>query len=169
MFRKSMIVIAFTVMLAACGSQNPGDAGKSNGTATTAATVADTMPTDHVAANGYLPLPGGLEPFTTAYHIRSDRFRTNRRGAVRRQVIYEFTTSDMASALAEVESAMQVAGYSAKSQVEGKKGSFTIPFSKKGAPKLRVKFIPDVGKKPANPEAKFLVAVDWQVKGAPKK
>lgn len=170
MLRKSMIVVTLATALAACGSQGPGDAGNSDVTAATKGAVAEAAPAaDRVVTSGYLPLPGRLELFTTAYHIRSDRFRTNRHGAVRRLVIYEFTTGDMASVLAEVESAMQAAGYSAKTQVEGKGGSFTIPFSKKGTPRLRVKFVSDVGQKPANPDAKFLVAVDWQVKAAPKK
>ena len=169
MFRKSMIVIVLAAVLAACGQQSTGDPGNSDAASAGKAAVADAAPAaDRVAASGYLPLPGGLQPFTTAYHIRSDRFRTNRHGAVRRRVVYEFMTGGMASVLAEVESAMQKSGYAAKAQVEGKGGVFTIPFSKKGTPRLRVQFIPDVGSKPANPDAKFLVVVDWQVKAAPR-
>ena len=170
MFRKSMIVVGLATMLAACGPQSPGDTGNRDAASARKVAAADAVrAADCVAASGYLPLPGGLQPFTTAYHIRSDRFRTNRHGAVRRRVVYEFMAGDMASVLAEVESAMQKSGYAAKAQVEGKGGVFTIPFSKKRSPRLRVQFISDVGAEPANPDAKFLVVVDWQVKAAPKK
>lgn len=116
---------------------------------------------------GYLPLPAQMA-LEGKYHLRSDRIFVNKKGATRRRVIFEMMDADMDASVRRVERMMLAGEYVGTAHVKGKKDTLTIPFRKANNPTIRVKFNPSVGKKPANPDAKHLVAIEWQVKAAEK-
>lgn len=154
---RNILVLGVVMVLSACGGKEP-----------TAVPVADsTAPVVAADVGGYRPLPGGVE-LGLAAHLRSDRIYETEKGATRRKVIYEVLKGSQQDAVANVEQALAAAGYTAQARKNGKNGAFTIPYKKSKSPTLNVQFNPRVGGKPANPEAKHLVAVDWQVKAAPK-
>lgn len=158
MIRK-ILVLSLVAALAACGGKEQVAVSAAE------APVADA---GAAAVEGYRPLPGGVELGLEA-HLRSDRIYENKKGATRRKVTYEVLKGSQQDAVASVEQALTAAGYAAQPRNDGKNGAFTIAYKKKKTPTLNVQFNPSVGDKPANPAAQHLVAVDWQLKAAPKK
>ena len=156
MIRK-ILALGLLVGLVGCADKDP------------AVTVAQggISAIDCTAAGGYKPLPGGLELGLDG-HMRSDRIFKDKKGATRRRVTYEMLKGSRQDAIDTVEAVMENNGYAAESRRDSENGDIALPYKKSKSPRLWVKFKEDVGKNPANPEAKYLVLVEWQVKAAPK-
>lgn len=157
---RKILVLGMVAALAACG-------GKEQEAASVEAPAAGSVAATAEAAGGYRPLPGGVELGLDS-HMRSDRIYETAKGATRRKVSYEVLSGSLEESVETVEQSLADAGYKAKPRKEGKNGAFSISFKKKKAKTLKVDFNPNVGKKPANPDALHLVAVSWQLKAAPK-
>lgn len=157
---KKALLLGALVVLGGCGS-NQGTVDASSGSDASKADV------ECVANGGYRPLPDGADIGLNA-HMRSDRIFKNAKGATRRRVTYEVLDGSRQDAMTAVSAAMGASGYVAEPMVDGKDGDAIVPYKKDKSPRLWVKFKDAVGDKPANPDAKHLVLVEWQVKGAPK-
>jgi len=157
---KKVLAMGLLLALGGCGGNNAAVDATAAGNATGANA-------ECAASSGYKPLPGGLELGLNA-HMRSDRIFKSASGATRRRVTYEVLKGSQQEAMATVAEAMSADGYMAEESREGKDGYRNYPYKKDKSPRLWVKFKDDVGANPANPAAKHLVWVEWQVKAAPK-
>lgn len=78
---KLLLLPLCLALLVGCSGGEPSTAGVSSGT-----TAAPSGPAMACPEPGYSPLPDGVV-FGADFHVRSDRLRTTKRGALRRRVV----------------------------------------------------------------------------------
>lgn len=113
----------------------------------------------------YSPLPVNIQ-LASPFHLRSDRIATNKQGKVRRRVTLEMLQGTGGEAFADASRSLLAAGYEVKGQLKGEPTARQSQgFIKKGHPSIVLISNVDVGAKPANPDAKGLLAVEWTPPG----
>lgn len=150
------IAVPLFAFLAACSGQEH-------------ASVASPAATPELAVErpSAVKLPGKAN-FNIPSQLRSDKTYQTKAGATRRKVVYELLEATPDQADSAVGSVLEQAGYRLADRKEGKNGQFSIRYKKKKAATITVTYYPKLAKKPANPDAKSMVALSWQTKKAPK-
>jgi hypothetical protein len=158
---KIRLLMLLAVGLAAACSQKPQDAAP-QASAPSQSSEACTQ------SAAYSPLPGGIE-VTFPFHLRSDRFFTNKKDKLRRRVTLELLEGDAGTAFDSASQSLVAAGYKAKGEPKGEPTTRRLQaFTKKGQPSILLASNFGVGDKPANPAAVGLVSFEWTPPGATK-
>lgn len=116
----------------------------------------------------YPTLPGEVR-FDVPAHLRSDEISITRKGATRRRLTFELLSAEPQDAQTVVSEALVRSGYSPDDAKPGAGGKISIQYRKPKSPSINVVFFPELAKQPANPDAKSMVSLSWQIKPAPKK
>lgn len=150
------------VTLAACSERQP-EAG------TPEPCVVEANADSGIARLSWYPTLPGEVRFDVPAHLRSDEISITRKGATRRRLTFELLSAEPQDAQTVVSEALVRSGYSPDDAKPGAGGKISIQYRKPKSPSINVVFFPELAKQPANPDAKSMVSLSWQIKPAPKK
>jgi hypothetical protein len=157
--KSKLLLAAIVLSLAACTQPASDIAATPDAPAAVADAPAKGDKPVCPEGTGYQVLPKGVK-LTIDYHLRSDRIYTHKSGKSRRKVVLEVLSGDATGALAELETSMAKAGFTASPRKTGDNGRTTISYTKKGVGVVTVSSSNDVGDKPSNPGAKGTLMID---------
>ena len=160
---KKHNLVAATLLLALTGCNDPQPAAGVADAERPVAPVAEgpergsnTSP-DSTQADRLLP-PGVT--LSTPVHQRSMHGYTTQAGQDRRVVIYEFMEGDIAAMADVLQRDMGAAGFSARTEADRGDGKTRITFISPEHGRVNATLVPDLGDKPANPEARGVFSLD---------
>lgn len=153
---RYLLILSLAGMLAACSQHNEP-------------ALAAAVTPEQAAAAAAVKLPGGIK-FDVPSQLRADTTYQTKKGATRRKVTYELLEVTPEQARSIVVAKMAEAGFAVGQAKPNKRkeGQYSIAFKNKKKARVNVIFYPKLAKKPANPDAKSMIAFDWQTKKAPK-
>lgn len=151
---RCLFVASILLLTAACSDDSPPPASPADPPAAEQQVVSGP-------GSAVTMLPGGIE-LDVPVHLRSDRSVEGKGGAVRRRLVYELLEAGPGESEQVISQVLSDAGYVGGKKKKGKKGRYAIRYKKEGAPTIKVTFYPAPAKKPANPEAKSMVAFSWK-------
>lgn len=157
---KSLAMLLAALALTGCGkepvSTAPTPAANHGSINATTAECAES-------AVNYDPMPEGMT-VNIPYHLRGDRIYADAKGNYRRRVTLEYLDGDAGSVFDAAFMSLTSAGYVAKKKWE-KDGRFGSGFNKKGVGALLLSVNPKAVPKPAHPDAKGMLVLDYPYPG----
>lgn len=156
----SILLLAF---LCAC-SDRPSPQAEPQAThapAVAEVTAPAAAPSQSMIASGYSPLPKGLV-IASPFHVRNDRIYTTKSGTTRRRAMLELLDANGSAVADSLGEQLQAQGFRPLAVDDKNDGVTRRAFVQKGRGRINLSTSADVGGRPANPEAKALLAIDWQ-------